>query len=257
MIGGWVAALRLLAADVDAGTAAPPPSATTTSSDAAMPAVPSPSATSTSPSAAPTAFVLVDGVAAVVDRRVLTLREVDLEARIILVRRAGEGGARQALDDDLRRGVLSYLVVQELLAAEARRTPGLLVREADVDKGVATFRARFLEDASYARFLAVHGVDEEELRAVIRRDLLVEALLAKVLGAPEVVADADADAYLAAHPDLAAGAPWDERRQAARDAVRRERRDRRFAAYVEERKRDVDVRLLAPYAAPAPAGSRP
>ncbi len=215
------------------------------------PTIKPPTLTIPDPPLAPAGLQLVDGIAAVVDRRVLTLHEVELEARMILVRRAGEGGARQPLDDDLKQGVLSFLVVQELLAAEARKTPGLLVREAEVDKGTVALRARFLDEDGYRRFLAAEGVDEEDVRSAVRRDLAVEALLHQILAQVDVVDDKDADAHLAAHKETLPGGTDAERREAARDVVRRQRREAKFAAYVDGLKKTAEIRVLAPYATTA------
>lgn len=192
--------------------------------------------------------VLVDGVAAVVGRRVITLTEVETEGRMVLVNRAGAKGLEQPIDDSFRRSVLDYLLVQELLVQEARRVHGLTISEAEVDKGVATFKARFGGARSFHAFLEETGADEEAVRTIVRRDLTVRALLSRVLEPAPPVADEDARRFLADNPGLLAGASEEIRREAAREAVASREREARFAAYVEGLKQATEVRIVAAYA---------
>lgn len=192
--------------------------------------------------------VLIDGVAAVVGRRVITRTEVETEGRMVLVNRAGQKGLEQPIDDAFRKSVLDYLLVQELLVQEARRVHGLAVAEVDVDKGVAAFRQRFGEDNAFRDFLAETGSDEEAVRTIVRRDLTVQALLARVLeveapGAEEV------SAWLGAHPTFLDGASDDARVRGAHEQLLKLRREERFAAFVEELKERTELRVVAEWAA--------
>ena len=177
----------------------------------------------------------IDGVAAVVERRVVTTSEVRAEARLVLLERAGAEAAGGRLDAALEKAVLDSMVAQELLALEARRT-GVAVREIDIDKSVAGVRAHF-DDADTARgFFTRFGVDEELLRGRARRDLAAGVLLEKTL-ADIKVTDEEADAYLSEHRDLVD-------RAVAKRSLEKSRRDARFDALMHRLSASVEVRVV-------------
>jgi hypothetical protein len=195
-------------------------------------------------SALPAEPVLLDGVAAIVGRRVITRTEVDTEGRIVLVGRAGARGLAQPLDDAFRKSVLDYLVVQELLVQEARRQHGLAVAESDVDRGVAQFKSRFGDDEAFRAFLDDTGADEDAVRTIVRRDQTVQQLLARVLEMPPLTPD-EVRRHILAHPELMPGASDATRERAAREALDKARREKRFERYVAELKTRTPVRIVA------------
>lgn|GEM_PF-2263312 len=187
----------------------------------------------------------VDAVAASVGRQVVTLSEVDLEARIVLVRKAGETGLHASLDNRLRQKVLQFVVVQMLLAQEARRRGGISVDETDVDHGVAQLKDAFIApDKSYPRLLAKAAATDEDIRAIVRRDLRVQAFLQQALPGLSDVDDTSVRAYLAAHPELQ-GPTADGQ---AREAVLKDVRERAFRKLVDDLRARIDVRLVEQYA---------
>lgn len=96
--------------------------------------------------AAPAAGAAVDGLAAVVDGRVITRSEVSLA--LALAERTGRAGGPGA-----RTQVLERLIEQALVEQEASRL-GVSVSEDDLERAVADIRTR-------------NGLDEESFRAVI------------------------------------------------------------------------------------------
>lgn len=196
----------------------------------------------------PCARVPVDGVAAVVERRVITVSEVDAEARLALLARATPTSGEPDLptgpvDAKLKRAVLDTMVAHELLALEARRK-GVVVREADVDAAVASVRASFASADVARAFFARFGIDEELLRGRARRDLLAAAQLQGAL-ADIKVTEQEARAYLEIDIGLADGRPLPERVAAARAALLAARREERTAQVVADIARGVEVRVVA------------
>lgn len=180
----------------------------------------------------------LDAVAAVVERRVVTTSEIEAEARLVLLDRAGAEVAAGSLDAGLLHKVLDSVVMQELLALEARRT-GIAVREVDIDKSVEAVRARLGQDVDVARtFLQRFGIDEELLRSRARRDLAAQALLQKVFS--EVKVSDDEAAALASSQNLADV----DAVAAARATLERERRDARFRTLIEAIRRSTEVRVV-------------
>ncbi len=203
----------------------------------------------------PGAHVPVDAVAAVVERRVITVSEVDAEARLVVLARAAPVSGTPdlptgPLDGKLMKAVLDTMVAHELLALEARRK-GVVVREADVDVAVAAERARFANAEVARAFFARFGIDEELLRGRARRDLLASAQLSSGL-AELKVSDEEARAYLEIDIGLAEGRPEPERVAAARAALLGARREERTQRLVAEIARGVEVRIVADALGAAP-----
>jgi hypothetical protein len=176
----------------------------------------------------------LDAVVAVVDRHVVTRSEIEVEARLFLLARRGPAGLSVPLDEGLLRAVRDTVILQELLAIEARRTPGLWVREADVERGVVELRARFVDDAAWRAFVLRYDLDDDALRAIVRRNRMVAALLEKL----------EHDDPLSRDTELqgAAGASGLDAAQAV-DNVRRERH---LKAAAERVRAQVEVRVVAP-----------
>jgi parvulin-like peptidyl-prolyl isomerase len=187
--------------------------------------------------------VLIDSVAAVVDRRVFTWGEIAAEGRILLVNKVGARAVQAGMDTAFLDSVLDFVIVQELLLGEARKG-GFTAREQDVDKGVALFKLRFDNEESYRAFLAETGVDEETVRNVVRRDQAVELLLQAVVEEKGQPTPEMLDRFLSARrgfrPDLDDGA----RRAAADVEIRALERADRFALLVETLRARTDVRLV-------------
>ena len=202
------------------------------------------------PPAEPTPRVLVDAVAAVVGRRVITLSELRAEASIVLVKRAGPRALASRIDAAFLDSVLDYVIAQELLLDEARHR-GFTVTERSVDKQVAAFRARFRSDEDYTRFVAESPASDEDVRAVARRDLTVQALLRRALPPAEVVQEADAWAYIRAHPALVPGGPPARRLAAARAQLAKERQQRALTELLDAIRARVEVRVLGAAAGPS------
>jgi hypothetical protein len=188
--------------------------------------------------------VLIDSVAAVVDRRVFTWGEVASEGRILLVNRVGARAVQAGMDTAFLESVLDFVIVQELLLREARRS-GFTAREQDVDKGVALFKLRFENEESFRAFLGETGVDEETVRNVVRRDQAVELLLQSTVedgGRP--TADMVVQ-YLGSRRDFRLDLDDGPRRTAAAEAIRTLVREERFALLVETLRARTEVRLVA------------
>ena len=126
---------------------------------------------------------LVDRVVAVVrlpavaDSRIVTLSEVEAEARVALVGQGGALAAEGALDEPVLRAGFTWLVDQLLLDGEASRLQVFELTPADVQTEVARFQGRFDSPGQLRRFLEVAGLDEQELALVLGRSLRVARYL--------------------------------------------------------------------------------
>lgn len=191
--------------------------------------------------------VLVDGVAASVGRQVITLSEVDLEARLLLVQRGGVLGIDAPIDDALRAKVLEYLIVQEALVRESNRRGGVLIAEREIDRVIAARRAKLLSADNYDRLLVSLRADEERLRTIVRRDLIVTALLDAALPKANVT-DNEVTAFLLSNADFLPTAPAPFRRQKAKERIAAERKQAAFDTFTKALLKTVEVRRIATYA---------
>ena len=117
------------------------------------------------------AGLLVDRVAAVVDKQVITQSELLVEAHVALVLREGAVAATVDLDEVALRAFADYLVNQLLIATQARRLGTAEVAEADVDREVHGVVQRFASTTAYQAWLQRFGITPATLRHVLERNL--------------------------------------------------------------------------------------
>jgi peptidyl-prolyl cis-trans isomerase SurA len=161
---------------------------------AAKPAVTAPGAVAaTSGAAAPDQFV--DGIAAVVNKDVITLREVN-EA----VKSATQELTRQRIQlpdpQVLQRQVLQRLIMQTLEKQEAARL-NIRVDDAQVDQAISTVASRNKLTVDQLRqAIEKQGLSWTEYRKNIRGEVLTDRLRQRAVDSTVVVSDAEIDAFL-------------------------------------------------------------
>ncbi|MEE8408284.1 MAG: hypothetical protein V3T05_01640 [Myxococcota bacterium] len=115
---------------------------------------------------------LVDRVIAVVDKEVITHSELIKEARVALVKKAGERAASGELGPEfLARFLDDVLISQVLVAAQTRRLGSVEVSQEEVDGEIERFARMFRTRASHAAFLRRYDISDAALRNILRRDL--------------------------------------------------------------------------------------
>ncbi|MEW5854550.1 MAG: SurA N-terminal domain-containing protein [Myxococcota bacterium] len=195
-------------------------------------------------SAVPEGAVLLDGVAAVVDREVITRSDVERSARLALLRRGGAAeGLRAPVDDGLRAAVLNLLIVEELVLLDGRRRQRFPETDEDVRRHATAVRARFASDAQFEEFLRATQLPEPEFMEMMRREARVDRLVGEQM-AGATVTDDDVARLVAEHPELQ-GHP-DEARAAALHA----RRQQAAFEYVEHLRKNANIRVVARYLVP-------
>ncbi len=192
---------------------------------------------------------VVDRLVAAIAGRPLTLSELDLEARVVLVRQGALHAAQAPLDEDLLVRVLDYVITQSLVVHELDRLKLDEVEGEEVRTQVRGFASRFESPAAYQSFLARQDVAEEALAAIFRRDLRVARYVERRVRLQARVEDSEVRAYLDAHADEVAGMD----RGAAADAVRAKLSRERAAEVTRREMAEVrarhqgEVRLVAPF----------
>nr|WP_223646632.1 hypothetical protein [Corallococcus sp. EGB] len=191
---------------------------------------------------------VVDRVVAVIEGQVLTLSELEMEARVALIQRGAVQAAAQPLDEQTLRSALELSINQRLQVLSADRLQAFPAEPAEVEARLDAFRARVGGEAALRRFLDRHGVDRAALETVLARGLRAERILDSRVRLKAQVSEAEVRHHYDAHRDLYPG----EFDQAARTAIREELVRARYgelaAQALAEVRRSAQVRRVAPFA---------
>ena len=117
------------------------------------------------------AAVTVDRIAAVIDRQVLTVSEVTQMVEIRFFPRVSES------EDDHRRDVLDALIAQALRLRDVERFGAQDIGPDAIDARLGEIRARFGTEAEFNAALGRAELTLEEVRALVKRQLQVEAYI--------------------------------------------------------------------------------
>lgn len=122
--------------------------------------------------ALPASAATVDRIAAIVDRQVLTVSEVNqMVALRFFPRPAGVS------EDDFRRQVLDQLIAQALRFHDVERFGAADVPKDSIEARRLEISRRFASPADFAAALARTELTPDELAALIKRQLQVEAYI--------------------------------------------------------------------------------
>jgi peptidyl-prolyl cis-trans isomerase SurA len=151
--------------------------------------------------AAPVYAVTVDRIAAVIDRQVLTVSEVNQLAEVrFFPRVAGRS------DDDYRHDILEALIAQALRYRDVERFGAQDIPKDSIEARLVEIQHRFASPAELDAALARAELAPDELRALIKRQLQVEAYIQERFAPMVFVANEDiADYY---------NGPWRQQRVA-------------------------------------------
>jgi hypothetical protein len=116
---------------------------------------------------------LVDEVVAVVETHSITLSELAAETRVRLVASQGPAAAAAPLDRRILAASLRKTIEERVVLAEVERLKLFDLERSEVDALVARFRTRFGGEGEYEGFLRAVELTEEEIGAVLARELRV------------------------------------------------------------------------------------
>jgi hypothetical protein len=212
------------------------------------PAVQAQNTASTSAASSPTGRV-VDRVVALVEGRMITLSELDFEARVALIQKGGVEAAHRPLDDEALKGALDLVIGEwlETLAADKLQAFPAEQEQSEVELALTAFRARFQTAQEFDRFLEQHQADPQQLKAILERRLRAEKILDSKVRLRARVTESDLRRYYDQHRT-----ELGERFEAVRSRLREKLTRERYAAAAREElaqiRKGADVRLVAPFA---------
>jgi hypothetical protein len=140
--------------------------------------------------ALPLPAVTVDRVAAVIDRQVITVSEVSqmVEMRFF-ARTAGQS------EEDYRRGVLENLIAQALRYRDVERFGAQDIPKDTIEARLQDIRKRFASEVEFNTALTHVELTLDEFRALVKRQLQVEAYIQERFAPLVFIPNEDIEAY--------------------------------------------------------------
>lgn len=186
--------------------------------------------------------VLLDGVAAVVEREVITRSDVERAARLAMARKGGIRGARTPPPDALRDAVLNQLIIEELVLLDARRSQKFPETDEQVALRAAAVRALFGTDEEFGAFLRLAQMTENEFLERMRREVRVGLILDEHAGAGTITDDEIA-LTLRQHPELR-GDDGNAARLKARSLLQQQRASESRIAYIDGLRARTPIKII-------------
>ena len=139
--------------------------------------------------ALPAAAVTVDRIAAVVDRQVLTVSEIVQMAEIRFFPQTA------ATEDEHRRDILDALIAQALRYRDVERFGAQDISADAIEARVVEIQRRFASEEEFGAALARAELTPDELRALVKRQLQVEAYIQERFAPLVFVTNEEIDEY--------------------------------------------------------------
>ena len=191
---------------------------------------------------------VIDRAVALVAGRVITLSELEFEARVALIDRGGLEAANAPLDNQALRSALELALGERLETAAADKLQTFQLEDGEIEAAVRRFKSKFATNAELAGFLARHEADESQLAAVLARRLRAEKILDSRISLRARVSEAEIRRFYDGHRSELVGSYEGVRGQIREKLVRDRYRTLAREELLQVRK-GADVRMIAPFAA--------
>jgi hypothetical protein len=149
--------------------------------------------------AMPAAAVTVDRIAATVDRQVLTVSEITQMVQIRFFPRTAES------EDDHRRNVLDALIAQALRYRDVERFGAQDITRDIIEARLLEIQHRFPSEAEFAAAVTAAELTLDEVRALVKRQLQVEAYIQERFAPLVFISNEEIDTYY--------HGPWTQQRR--------------------------------------------
>ena len=137
----------------------------------------------------PASAVTVDRIAAVIDQQVLTVSEVTQMVEIRFFPRTAES------EDDHRHDVLDALIAQVLRLRDVERFGGQDIPADTIEARLLEIRGRFPSETEFLAALGRAELTLDEVRALVKRQLQVEAYIEERFAPLVFVSPEDIETY--------------------------------------------------------------
>jgi hypothetical protein len=190
---------------------------------------------------------VIDRTVALVEGRVITLSELDFEARVGLIEAGGIASAVGALDDETLGSALRLSIAERLENIEADKLQAFPVEESEVEAALRQFRARFSSELEFSRFLERHEADVQQLSSLLARQLRAQKVLDSKVRLRAHASDAEVRRYYEEHRGEL-GPSFEKVREQIQEKLFRDHYQELAKTEVRQLRRNADVRLIAPFA---------
>ncbi len=149
--------------------------------------------------ACPASAVTVDRIAATVDRQVLTVSEITQMVGIRFFPRTAQS------EEDHRRNVLDALIAQALRYRDVERFGAQDIPRDSIEARLTEIQRRFASEAEFTAAVAQAELTLDEVRALVKRQLQVEAYIQERFAPLVFISNEDIETYYRG--------PWAEQRR--------------------------------------------
>ena len=145
---------------------------------------------------------LVDRVAAVVNKDVITQSEVDVIFRPIYdqIKKTYRGHDLQHELEKVRFQLLNQLIEDRLVYQEAEKL-GITVSDSEVQEEFDQFKQQFPDEAVFEKEMALAGVNRSEMEKRIKERLAITKLHQSFIRGKVLVSPAEVEQYFKDHPE--------------------------------------------------------
>ena len=137
----------------------------------------------------PVSAVTIDRIAAVIDRQVLTVSEITQMVEIRFFARPG------GTEDDYRRQVLDALIAQALRFRDVERFGAQDIPADTIEARLLEIQRRFASEEEFLAAVARAELTMDEVRALVKRQLQVEAYIQERFAPLVFVSTEEIEAY--------------------------------------------------------------
>jgi len=143
---------------------------------------------------------VIDRIAAVIDRQVITVSEITQMIELRFFPRPANGTA-----DDFRHSVLDSLIAQTLRFRDVERFGAQDIPKDSIEARIVEIRKRFASAADFDAAMRRAELTPDELRTLVKRQLQVEAYVQERFAPLVFVANDEIESYY--------NGPWSEQRR--------------------------------------------
>ena len=192
---------------------------------------------------------VLDRIVAVVDQTIVTQSEVDLFARIRLVRIGKYDDAVHPLTPEARNAAVENLVNQALIYDEARRLAFQQISEGEIKRMVGDFRKRFPSALAYEAFLRDNELTLADLQRIFQRMLLCDRFARDTVGVGVKISDSMIAEFVARYgdQDKLRGRRPEDQKEIARLSLFRQAFDVELLRWMQTLRKRSKLRILIVY----------
>ncbi|HEY0841002.1 MAG TPA: hypothetical protein VGD74_12505 [Vulgatibacter sp.] len=197
---------------------------------------------------------LVDRIVATISlgdahsRILITLSDLELEARVALISRGAVLAADAALPPDTLAATLEWSIAEHLILAEAEQLAVAVAEGSELEEALFAFRDR-LGDGAYERFLARWEVEPADLLRLMRRRIVVDRYLASRLRLAPGISEQELRAAYESRREELGETDFAEARGSLQARLELDRREAIVGSLVRDLRGRAEVRVLHSFGA--------